>query len=376
MKNLIQLLFFFICFNATAQNVGIGTLYPNNGKLVIRQDENTSSLVLGDSSTGISFGEVKSPVIGFNNYYLNGRKFMANGHAAYFYFNAGNGYLYFNNTEASGTMGTQPTLTNKFTIARNGNVGLGTTSPDYQLDMAGGGIRLRDETANMAIRIEDNAGRRSIIIKPNSNANAGEILLFEDGGDSTISIRGSDAAGQSGEILFRKPGVAGTTLELDGDYAGTGRSRIIVDELQIKGGADFAEYFDIIETTTAPEAGMLVSISETAEGKMTISSNPYDKKVAGVISGANGISAGMTMGQQGTIADGKHPVAISGRVYVKAEASVHAISPGDLLTTSSVAGHAMKAANQKKATGAIIGKAMGHLAAGQTGYVLVLLSIQ
>jgi hypothetical protein len=83
----------------------------------------------------------------------------------------------------------------------------------------------------------------------------------------------------------------------------------------------------------------------------------------------------MMMGQMGTKADGKHPVALTGRVYVLAEASKGAIHPGDLLTTSSTPGHAMKVANHGKAQGAILGKAMTGLSEGK-GMVLVLVSLQ
>jgi hypothetical protein len=162
-------------------------------------------------------------------------------------------------------------------------------------------------------------------------------------------------------------------MEISGDYNGTGRSRIIVDELQIKGGADFAEYFDITSAATEkPLPGMLVSIDENNVGKLSISSTPYDKKVAGVISGANGIRPGMMMGHQNTIADGAFPVAITGRIYVLADATKNAIRPGDQLTTSSLPGYAMKATNNKKSQGAIIGKAMSTLTEGK-GMVLVLI---
>jgi mannose-6-phosphate isomerase-like protein (cupin superfamily) len=68
-------------------------------------------------------------------------------------------------------------------------------------------------------------------------------------------------------------------------------------------------------------------------------------------------------------------VALSGRVYVWVDASKGAIQPGDLLTTSSTPGHAMKATDAKKAQGAIIGKAMTSLKEGK-GLVLVLVTLQ
>jgi hypothetical protein len=120
---------------------------------------------------------------------------------------------------------------------------------------------------------------------------------------------------------------------------------------------------------------MIVSIDPGAPGKLTLSAQAYDRRVAGVISGAGGVKPGVTMGQEGTLADGQHPVALSGRVYVWADASRGAIKPGDLLTTSPTPGHAMKAANPTKAQGAIIGKAMTGLKSGK-GLVLALVTLQ
>jgi hypothetical protein len=84
---------------------------------------------------------------------------------------------------------------------------------------------------------------------------------------------------------------------------------------------------------------------------------------------------GVLMGQTGTIADGKHPIALTGRVWTWCDASAGAIQPGDLLTTSDVPGHAMKVTDRTRAQGAIIGKAMTSLSEG-TGLVLVLVALQ
>jgi hypothetical protein len=83
----------------------------------------------------------------------------------------------------------------------------------------------------------------------------------------------------------------------------------------------------------------------------------------------------MMMGQKDSVADGSHPVALTGRVYVYADASQGAIEPGDLLTSSEVPGHAMKVINYDKAHGATIGKAMTSLKEGR-GLVLVLVTLQ
>jgi hypothetical protein len=73
--------------------------------------------------------------------------------------------------------------------------------------------------------------------------------------------------------------------------------------------------------------------------------------------------------------DGGQNVALSGRVYVRADASGGAIQPGDMLTTSDKPGHAMRVNDHTRAQGAVIGKAMSALLEGE-GFVLVLVSLQ
>ena len=87
---------------------------------------------------------------------------------------------------------------------------------------------------------------------------------------------------------------------------------------------------------------MVVCIDSSNSGNLVVSQKAYDRTVAGIVSGAGGVKPGMLMGQQGTMADGEHPVALTGRAYCRADASKGPITPGDLLTTSDVAGHAMK----------------------------------
>ena len=58
-----------------------------------------------------------------------------------------------------------------------------------------------------------------------------------------------------------------------------------------------------------------------------------------------------------------------------ANTSNGAIGPGDLLTTSSTPGHAMKVTDHARAQGAILGKAMTGLSESK-GMVLVLVTLQ
>ncbi len=66
---------------------------------------------------------------------------------------------------------------------------------------------------------------------------------------------------------------------------------------------------------------------------------------------------------------------MTGRVYVKCTTENGPIAPGDLLTTSAMAGHAMKATDRERSHGSVIGKAMTGLETGQ-GLVLVLVNLQ
>lgn len=168
-------------------------------------------------------------------------------------------------------------------------------------------------------------------------------------------------------------GVYGSSVS---GYAGRFDGRVRVNTLEIAGGADLAEPFDVASSAAdaRPAPGMLVCIDSKNPGKLVVCASEYDPTVAGVISGAGGVQPGLVMRQDGSQASGQHPVALTGRVYVWADASAHPIKPGDLLTTSATPGYAAKAADHNRAQGAVIGKAMGMLERGQ-GLVLVLVSL-
>jgi hypothetical protein len=93
------------------------------------------------------------------------------------------------------------------------------------------------------------------------------------------------------------------------------------------------------------------------EGALRVSRSNYDKRVAGVVSGGGDFRPGVILGRQA--ATGRRlPLALIGKFYCKADASRSLIEVGDLLTTSSVPGHAMKAGDSARAFGSVIGKAL------------------
>jgi hypothetical protein len=206
-----------------------------------------------------------------------------------------------------------------------------------------------------------------------TNIASGYFLIGDAGGGNIVM--------DNNEIMARSDGAAahlwlnheGGDVRIGQGSGGT--SRLVTPVLQITGGADLSENFDVSGAASA-EPGMVVCIDPHNPGRLTTSLRAYDRTVAGVISGAGGVKPGMLMGHSGTVADGAHPVALTGRVYVLCDATASAITPGDLLTTADVPGHAMKAVDAARAQGATLGKAMSTLSAGERGLVLVLVNLQ
>ncbi|MBK6346584.1 MAG: hypothetical protein IPF68_11750 [Bacteroidales bacterium] len=121
-------------------------------------------------------------------------------------------------------------------------------------------------------------------------------------------------------------------------------------------------------------AGSVVVIDNENPGKLMQSVKAYDKRVAGVISGAGNINPGLTLNQEGKLDEGQY-IALTGRVYVLSTTSNGSIEPGDLLTTSNLPGYAMKAKDKDRSFGAVFGKAISSLEKGE-GLVLVLINLQ
>jgi hypothetical protein len=136
--------------------------------------------------------------------------------------------------------------------------------------------------------------------------------------------------------------------------------------------ADVAEHFAASEAGIP--AGSVVSIDPGRPGRMRMADTPYDPRVAGVAAGANGYLPGMTLG---ATPGRENPVAVTltGTVYCRVTNAGGAIRAGDLLTTSSVPGHAMRVTDHAAARGAILGKAM-EPAEGESSLILILASLQ
>ncbi|MEQ9442924.1 MAG: hypothetical protein RIG62_28050 [Cyclobacteriaceae bacterium] len=242
---------------------------------------------------------------------------------------------------------------------------------DVAMVHGGGAVRINTDDDEAKLNVKSDHYHIKMI---NGN-NAWRVGASNDDwavGEGKLVFSNAQSSGDALLVMTEQGHVGvGTTEPLRTlDVGGTTRTTT----LEITGGADLAEPFEV-SNASAIEAGTIVAIDAANAGQLRVADHAYDRTVAGIVSGAGDIKPGMMMGQDGSIASGEHPVALTGRVYAKVDARYGAIRPGDLLTTSDTPGHAMKVTDPSQAQGAIIGKAMTTLEEGQ-GLVLVLVSLQ
>lgn len=188
-------------------------------------------------------------------------------------------------------------------------------------------------------------------------SNGGDGVFGQTSGKDRSGITGFNTGGGRGLTAVGSP--AG---HFDGDVEVTGDIRLL-------NAQDCAENFDIAPLKDAGPGTVMVL---DQNGALEPSYKAYDRKVAGVISGAGDFRPGVILGMQSSA---RVPIALMGKVYCKIDARSSPIEVGDLLTTSDVPGHAMKAEDPQKAFGAVIGKALRPLRKGR-GLVPILIALQ
>lgn len=252
----------------------------------------------------------------------------------------------------------------------NGNIVAGGNNTD-------GDLQLRSTTGQNRIHLDGQGGNAWL----GGNGSDGDLALFPttatdnnstdqasihlDGQDANIWMGGN---GRDGDIVLFPSGATNNHDSSQANIHLNGQAGDIILR-----NADFAEDFDIVASIfQAVEPGTVMVL--TGEGRLDECQDAYDKKVAGVISGAGKYKPGIIMDKQPE-AGNRLPVALSGKVMCKVDTKFGPIEVGDLLTSSSTKGHAMKATEPTKSFGAIIGKAMGGLDKGK-GMIPILVSLQ
>jgi hypothetical protein len=140
------------------------------------------------------------------------------------------------------------------------------------------------------------------------------------------------------------------------------------------GGADFAESVSAVGNKTEYESGDVLVIDTYSDRQVSLSSAAYSTLVAGIYSTKPGVVATMHTSEDPALKN-EIPMAVVGIVPCKVSAENGPISRGDLLVTSSSPGYAMRATDQAKLPGAIIGKALQPLSNGK-GKIEVLVTLR
>jgi hypothetical protein len=143
----------------------------------------------------------------------------------------------------------------------------------------------------------------------------------------------------------------------------------VTKDVYLKNG-DCAEEFDVGDEGALPgtvmvlDGGDLVRVSEIA----------YDKRVAGVVSGAGDYRPALILDSRTSTVQ-RVPLALMGKVFCLVDAEAAPIAVGDLLTSSAIPGHAMKAEEPARAFGSVIGKALRPLTHGR-GLIPILVTLR
>jgi hypothetical protein len=176
--------------------------------------------------------------------------------------------------------------------------------------------------------------------------------------DGNVNVNGNHHVTGAGQF----DGAVKVKLDLNvgGNHNVTGNVNVIGDVILTNPGADCAEQFDLKPNEIA-DPGTVMVIDDT--GALRRSCRSYDRAVAGVVSGAGAYRPAIVLDQLSN-SQARATIALLGKVYCKVDANVCPIAAGDLLTTSDIPGHAMKATDLSRGFGAVIGKALAPLEAG------------
>jgi hypothetical protein len=222
--------------------------------------------------------------------------------------------------------------------ANSSNVTLGGLNAD-------GDLVLTDQSGVARFHATGGGGQTNNTARVVINGIEGAIRAGDNGKDGNILVRNA-----KGELM----------IHLDGS-----KGDIILQN------ADCAEDFDVTADEKI-EPGTVLVIEQ--DDRLRQSTEAYDKRVAGVVSGAGTHKPGIVLDKKPGRRN-RLPVALMGKVYCKVDAQYSPVETGDLLTTSPTPGHAMKASDPVKAFGAVIGKALRPLRGG-AGLIPVLVALQ
>ncbi len=158
--------------------------------------------------------------------------------------------------------------------------------------------------------------------------------LFATTQTGEAAVRG-DHAGDGFAGFFT--GHLGVTRELRVDQSiHTLLDVHVARDIHVKGdvqlvGGDLAEEFELDDDVVAEPGCVVVAVGADA---VTLGDQAYDRRVAGVISGAGTHRPGLVLDRKEIRRGRRLPVALAGKVWCRVDADLGAVEVGDPLTSS------------------------------------------
>lgn len=236
--------------------------------------------------------------------------------------------------------------------------GPSSASSDCTIHIDGreGIIRAGAGGENGLVLLRESAGKEIVRIASGPSTASADCTIHLNGHDGSIR---AGSGGTNGLIVVRDKNGA-EKVRMDGE---TGD--VVLEN------ADCAEEFDIAPDTDAAPGSVLVIGDDE---RLVLSTLAYDRRVAGVVSGAGSCRPGIVLGRRpGAI--GRPAIALVGKVYCRVDADHGTVHVGDLLVSSPTPGHAMIATDATRTPGAVLGKALRGLPAGKA-LIPILVSLQ
>ncbi len=235
-------------------------------------------------------------------------------------------------------------------VTETGRVGIGTANPQNLLHVGNAQATIAPSRVNAVVA--------------SNTPDAGFAIAQQNG--VNVLLQASGAGGYIG-TTSNHPLVL-RTADQDRVVIDTAGNLLVTGDVLLA-NADCAEDFDLAEGADA-EPGTVMVVGD--DGRLQHSTHPYDRRVAGVISGAGTYRPAIVLDRQESTA--RRAISLIGKVFCKVDATVP-VEVGDLLTTSPTPGHAMAATDPTRAFGAVLGKALRPLSGG-LGLIPVLVALQ